>query len=55
MTKTKEYYTKEILIEVMKGYLIQIERHGETYPTVVLDDIYVSIKYILELHDKKNP
>lgn len=44
-------YTREELLKIMKGYLRMIKRSGEEFPTVVLDDIEKSIKYVLEVND----
>ena len=41
-------YTIEQLLNVMNGYLTMIERDNGKYPTVVLDDIAKSIKYVLK-------
>lgn len=43
-------YTREELLKVMASYLRMIERSGEEFPTVVLDDIEKSIKYVLEVN-----
>lgn len=44
-------YTREQLLDVIHSYLRQIERNGNEYPTVVLDDIAKSIQFVL---DKNN-
>lgn len=47
----KEEYTKEVLLDVMGSYLRQISRSGEEYPTVVLDDLQASVKFVLKSND----
>ena len=41
-------YTYEDLIDLLGAYRRQIIRSGATYPTVVLDDIFDSINFVLE-------
>lgn len=43
----KNCYTKEVLLDVLASYLRLIARNREEFPTVVLDDLYVSIKHVL--------
>ena len=47
----KEQYTKEILLDIMGAYLRQIERSGDQFPVVVLDDIKKSINHVLKIND----
>ena len=49
----KETYTTEQFLNVLKSYQRMIHRSGTEYPTVVLNDIYYSIKSILEKHESK--
>lgn len=43
-----ELNTKEQLLDIMSSYLRMIKRDNGEYPTVVLDDIEKSIKFVLE-------
>ena len=47
----KEDYTKEALLDVIGSYLRQISRDGGMYPTAVLSDLEVSMKYILRVNE----
>lgn len=47
----KAVYTKEVLLDIMGGYLRQISRNGKEYPSVVLDDIKNSIQYVLKVNE----
>ena len=49
----KEIYTTEQFLSVLKSYQNMIQRSGKEYPTVVLDDIYHSIKSVIEKHENK--
>lgn len=40
-------YTREALIEILEAYKRLIDRNGEEFPTVVLDDISKSITHVL--------
>ena len=44
-------YTREQLLNVIASYQRMIERSGTEYPTVVISDIFYSIKAVL---DKNN-
>ena len=44
--------TKHDLLQILENYLIMIERDKGEHPAVVLDDIRVSIKYILKKNNK---
>ena len=46
----KNVYTKETLLDVIGSYLKQIERSGERHPTVVLNDLETSMKYVLKVN-----
>ena len=46
--KNKCAYDRKTLIDIMKSYLIQIKRDGKTYPAVVLDDLRVSLEYVIK-------
>ncbi len=41
-------YSAETLLKVLASYLIQINRSGRDFPTVVLSDIGASIQSILK-------
>ena len=43
----KVTYDRNTLIEILKSYQRMIERGGKEYPAVTLDDIRVSIDYVL--------
>jgi hypothetical protein len=49
----KAVYTKEVLLDIINKYLTQIERSAEEHPKVVLDDIKVSMEYVLEVNGYK--
>lgn len=42
-----EKYTAEQLLDVLGSYFRMIQRSGEEYPAVVLDDIQKSIVHVL--------
>lgn len=44
-------YTKPVLLDVLGSYLRMIERSGDEYPTVVLNDIRSSIKFVLKTNN----
>lgn len=46
----KSVYTKEVLLDVIGSYLRQISRSGKEYPTVVLNDLRTSMKYVLKVN-----
>ena len=47
-TKMKKVtYDRNTLIEVLKSYQRMIERSGKEYPRMTLNDIRVSIDYVL--------
>lgn len=46
-------YTKEVLLDIINKYLTQIERSAEEHPKVVLDDIRLSMEYVLEVNGYK--
>lgn len=43
----KNEYNKETLLNIMKSYLVMIERDGEKYPGAVLSDIKASMRFVL--------
>jgi hypothetical protein len=47
----KNVYTKEVLLDVIGSYLKQIERSGKENPTVVLNDLETSMKYVLKVNE----
>ena len=47
----KEKYTTEQLLNIIKSYYILIQRGGEDFPAVVLDDIKKSVEYVLQKND----
>lgn len=47
MDNKKDLLTREELLDLLGAYRRQIIRHGKEYPTVVLDDIFSSINYVL--------
>lgn len=47
MAEENKEMTREKLLDVLASYQRMIERDNWTYPTVVLDDIAQSIKYVL--------
>lgn len=49
----KAVYTREVLLDIINKYLMQIEKSGKEYPTVVLDDLKASMEYVLEVNEYK--
>lgn len=47
----KNVYKKEILLDVIGSYLKQIDRNGREHPTVVLNDLMASMKYVLKVNE----
>lgn len=47
----KAVYTKDVLLDIIGGYLKQIERSGKEYPTVVLSDLKASMEYVLKVNE----
>ena len=47
----KEDYTKDVLLDIIGSYLRQIERGGKEYPTVVLSDLEMSMKFVLRKNE----
>ena len=47
----KAVYTKDVLLDIIGGYLKQIERSGKQYPTVVLSDLKASMEYVLKVNE----
>jgi hypothetical protein len=47
----KKKYTADQLLQVIKSYYSMIQRSGENFPTVVLDDIQKSAEYVLQKND----
>lgn len=43
-----EKYSAFDLLDVMGGYLVQIKRSGDEFPTVVIDDLQKSMIYVLK-------
>ena len=48
--KYKHYDTEELL-DLLGAYRRQIIRSGKVYPTVVLNDIFDSINYVLDKNE----
>lgn len=47
----KSDYTKETLLDVLGSYARMIDRNGEKFSMVVLDDIRKSIKFVLKINE----
>lgn len=47
-----EDYTKDVLLDVLDSYRKQIENTAETYPTVLIDDLYSSIHFVLKTNGR---
>lgn len=46
----KDDYTKDVLLDVLGSYLRMINRSGDEYGAVVLQDIKASIKHVLKIN-----
>lgn len=44
-------YTKEVLLDIIGSYLRQISRDDGKNPTVVLNDLKASMKYVLAVNE----
>lgn len=47
----KNTYTKETLLDIIGSYLKQIDNNGGKYPSVVLNDLKASMRYILKVNE----
>lgn len=44
----KEVYTKEVLLDIMEGFLEQILNSDKDYPETTLNELRVGIKQVLK-------